>query len=445
MVPSLRLALGADEPAVRGAYERLYGGDVSAIYATRLPFRERVRWMRARTSHRLETLPPSWIAFALTLTGTVGTTTLALPIATASVGPAVGIGLLLGLAAVTIRAAFPGSTASNRAGDRSTPRRSASRSASSSASTPATSRSAAPPSSSFLATRAGAPCCGGASRGSRRPRFSCVWLVAVNGALPSATLAGERGTAVAPLADVAGPIVDGTGGLFALLAMGIGSIAMSLALFYHVREWIPERGGRARFVTGVAPIVALFGLVEWLLLTDRASLTAAIAFVNAITGPLLSGVFPVFLLAASRGKGEYVPAAIWRFLNRPVVAGALYAFFLAVLFVHGFVLWDDPVQRAVAVASGFVTLGATVLLVERGSYRPQAVVSFAQNATIERWRSTSQTQAGPARRTFAWSRGRRSRSAPDRLDSFRPLRACGRSPSVSRRRRRARSRSGSTA
>jgi hypothetical protein len=31
-------------------------------------------------------------------------------------------------------------------------------------------------------------------------------------------------------------------------------------------------------VTGVAPIVALFGLVEWLLLTDRASFTAAIAF-----------------------------------------------------------------------------------------------------------------------------------------------------------------------
>lgn len=102
--------------------------------------------------------------------------------------------------------------------------------------------------------------------------------MAVSGALPRATLVGERKTAVTPLADVAGPVVDGAGGLFPPLAMGIGSIEMSLALFYHVREWIPERGGRARFVTGVAPIVALFGLVEWLLLTDRASFTAAIAF-----------------------------------------------------------------------------------------------------------------------------------------------------------------------
>jgi hypothetical protein len=120
----------------------------------------------------------------------------------------------------------------------------------------------------------------------------------------------------------------------------------------------------------------LFMLAEWLLLTDRASFTGAIAFVNAITGPVLSGIFPVLLLAASRRKGEYVPGVIWRFLNRPVLVGALYLFFVAVLFLHGFVLWTDPVQRVVAVASGVVTLGATLLFHLRGAYRAQAVVEL---------------------------------------------------------------------
>ena len=101
-VPSLRRAVGTDDAPVQRAYERLYGDALATVYARRLPLRARVRWWRARASRRLETLPPFWTAFALTVTGTVGTTTLALPIATATVGPAVGIGLLLGLAAVTI-------------------------------------------------------------------------------------------------------------------------------------------------------------------------------------------------------------------------------------------------------------------------------------------------------------------------------------------------------
>lgn len=115
-LPSLRLVLGADDSAVRGAYERLYGTGLTTIYAAGLPVGERVRWLRARLSHRLETLPPFWTAFALTITGMVGTTTLALPIATAAVGPAVGIGLLLGLAAVTILTIAAMSEAVTRSG-----------------------------------------------------------------------------------------------------------------------------------------------------------------------------------------------------------------------------------------------------------------------------------------------------------------------------------------
>jgi hypothetical protein len=447
-VPALREALGADDRAVRDAYERLHGRELATIYAVRFPLGERVRWTRAGASHRLETLPPFWTAFALTLTGTVGTTTLALPIAIATVGPAAGIGLLLGLAAVTILTIAAMSEAVTRSG--------AMRYGSSYLGRLVADLLGGTAASLFtfaalfavvfallvrfigfastLASAVAVPAAAWAAllflvnlRFLRRGTFdstlastlvvgavnvaliallalialphvsasgrsllrgsvaglaaaavlSCLWVAAVNGALPAATLAGERGTAVAPLSEVGGPVVDVAGGLFAILAMGLGSIAMSLSLSYHVREWLPaEAGRRARFATGLAPMVGLFVLVEWLLITDRASFTAAIAFVNAITGPVLSGIFPVLLLAASRRKGEYVPETVWRVLNRPALAGALYAFFVAAMLLHGLVLWDDPVQRAVAIGAGAVSLGATVLLAVRGAYRAQAVVEL---------------------------------------------------------------------
>lgn len=50
----------------------------------------------------LNELPPFWIAFALTLTETVGAGTLALPIAFASVGPLVGVALLIILGLINL-------------------------------------------------------------------------------------------------------------------------------------------------------------------------------------------------------------------------------------------------------------------------------------------------------------------------------------------------------
>jgi len=63
--------------------------------------------------------------------------------------------------------------------------------------------------------------------------------VAVNGAIAPQILAGFSGTALTPLAQVAGPAVNVFGVLLAILAMGIASIHFSLALFFTVREWVP--------------------------------------------------------------------------------------------------------------------------------------------------------------------------------------------------------------
>jgi amino acid permease len=68
-----------------------------------------------------------------------------------------------------------------------------------------------------------------------------LWVVAVNGAIEPASLAGLSGTALAPLADRLGPIVYVLGSIFVLLGMGMASIHMSLGLFNLVRERIPSR------------------------------------------------------------------------------------------------------------------------------------------------------------------------------------------------------------
>ena len=66
-----------------------------------------------------------------------------------------------------------------------------------------------------------------------------LWVVAVNGAIAPQVLAGFSGTALTPLVQLAGPAVNVFGVLLAILAMGMASIHLSLALFFTVREWIP--------------------------------------------------------------------------------------------------------------------------------------------------------------------------------------------------------------
>jgi amino acid permease len=102
VAPALRRAVGMDDDAVQQAYQRLHGRPLTAIYAPRLTVREQVQWLSGRMAKALETLPPFWTAFALTLTETVGAGILALPIALAHVGPLAGVVLLVVLGLVNV-------------------------------------------------------------------------------------------------------------------------------------------------------------------------------------------------------------------------------------------------------------------------------------------------------------------------------------------------------
>lgn len=94
-VPSIRSAIGLDEAATGAAFQRQFTQPIDTIYVRDLTLRERLAWMRASAAHRLEDLPPFWLAFALTLTETVGAGILALPIALAGIGVLPGVALLL--------------------------------------------------------------------------------------------------------------------------------------------------------------------------------------------------------------------------------------------------------------------------------------------------------------------------------------------------------------
>jgi amino acid permease len=92
-VPGIRMVLGLDEEVVQRAYERFYKASLSSIYAPSTTRRDRLRWFLSGLAARLESLPPFWVALAVTLP--VGSGLLALPIAVADVGPLVGILLLI--------------------------------------------------------------------------------------------------------------------------------------------------------------------------------------------------------------------------------------------------------------------------------------------------------------------------------------------------------------
>lgn len=206
-----------------------------------------------------------------------------------------------------------------------------------------------------------------------------LWILAVNGAVPSARLAREHGTSLAPLAEEAGPIVYVIGSLFAVLAMGMASIHYSLGLFNLAREWLPtERqtevaargrsgscgpreillsGGR-RFWIGVLPVATVFLLVEGLYLTGRESFTGPLSFVGTLTIPVLGGIFPMLMVVSSRRKGDCAVGMAWRLIGHPVVAALTYAIFLTALLLHGLVLWEAWYQRlaAVLVSGAIVSL-----------------------------------------------------------------------------------------
>lgn len=167
-------------------------------------------------------------------------------------------------------------------------------------------------------------------------------------------------------------------------------------------------GARGRSLLSVAPVVAIFVLAEWLLLTGAESFAGPLSFLGVIVISLLGGTFPVLLLSASRRKGEIVPGLVYRWLGHPLIVTGIYLLFLANLFVHGLVIWQNPVERAAALAAGVLMIMATLLMVRRNAFAPRAVIELREDQR-EPGRSafavTSRGQPATAEVRLGYARG----------------------------------------
>jgi amino acid permease len=213
-------------------------------------------------------------------------------------------------------------------------------------------------------------------------------ILAVSGAVERRALLGYDGTVITPLAERVGPSIDVLGAVYVALAIGLGSIYMSLGLFNQIQEWLPRSGAGpsrlsrvttnawARFWLGVLPAFLTFIVLEWLIATNRASFSEPLSLIGTVTLPLLGGIFPMLLLAASRRRGDYVPNSALRLLgNRAVIASVAGIFFVGVL-VQGFVIWRHPVERLLASGAALLMVAVSLIAARRGAFRPRSVIEI---------------------------------------------------------------------
>jgi amino acid permease len=213
--------------------------------------------------------------------------------------------------------------------------------------------------------------------------LNIIWVLAVCGAIAPEVLADQTSTVLVPLAAEVGPQVQVLGAVFVILSMGLGLIQFSLALFNLARERIGQRevwgGPRGRFALALVPVIAALLVAEWMVLTGTGSFAGLLGFLGVMVHSLMSGIFPVLLLAASRRKGELVPGVSYRALGHPLVIGFVYLLFLANLALHGLVIWEDPLQRVGGVLMALLIFGVTVAMVRRGAFASRVVVELRQD------------------------------------------------------------------
>ena len=214
-------------------------------------------------------------------------------------------------------------------------------------------------------------------------------VVAFNGAVGPEPLIETRGTAVTPLADRVGPIIDVLGSLYVVLAVGLGSLYCSLGLYNQVIEYLPApskhanpgiagflAGGRGRLLAGLAPLVLTFLALDYLLVTDQDWFARPIAVIGVLTVPLIGGIFPMLLVLAARRRAEYVPGTVIGAIGHPVTVAVVSVIFLAGIFLHAVVIWTDPIERIAALVVGLGTMSLIAIVLVGPTFRRMAIVEL---------------------------------------------------------------------
>lgn len=131
---------------------------------------------------------------------------------------------------------------------------------------------------------------------------------------------------------------------------------------------------RGRFLLGILPIVLVFLTAEMLLLTGSESFSGPLGFIGVIVIAMLGSIFPVLLLRSGRKKGEIVPQFIYQIIGNPLFLVFIYLISLTGVVLHGLVIWEEPVPRALALFISAVIVWVTVDAWRRGAFLPRLVV-----------------------------------------------------------------------
>ena len=214
-----------------------------------------------------------------------------------------------------------------------------------------------------------------------------VFVLVLTGAVGADTLAGYPGTALTPLAQRAGPIIDVLGTIYIVLGVGLSAIYLGLGIFNQMADLVaavPARDGGSSSATGrlvdfairAAPLAVIFVIVEVLLSRGSVSFTEPLNVVGTLTLPLLSGVFPMLLLLAARRRGGRLPGRMIGPLGWPVIAVAIGGVFLFGVVAFGLWIWIRPLERLAALFVSFAMIGLTIVSWRRGAFAPRTVVEY---------------------------------------------------------------------
>ncbi|HXJ84140.1 MAG TPA: hypothetical protein VMS64_36330 [Candidatus Methylomirabilis sp.] len=145
----------------------------------------------------------------------------------------------------------------------------------------------------------------------------------------------------------------------------------------RARSLLASEGGR--FLISTSPVFLVFAIAEWLLLAHAASFAGVLGFGGVIVNSLTAGIFPVLLLLASRRKGDYVPAVVYRLLGHPGFAAAIYLLFLANMLLHGLFIYRDLWSRGLALLMAVVVIGVTVTMLRRRVFGWRSVIELRED------------------------------------------------------------------
>jgi fumarate reductase subunit C len=164
-----------------------------------------------------------------------------------------------------------------------------------------------------------------------------------------------------------------------------------------VSEWLPSAAAHSetssisppssslshagvRRAMSLIPVIAMFLIAALLFAINKESFTEPLSFQGVITIPILSGVFAMLMLVAARRKGDCLIGFVLKPLGNPIVVALVVTLFLSAIFLHGLIIWSEPIPRAAAIIVGCLLLAFILRSLRAGEFTPRAVAQVRYEA-----------------------------------------------------------------